>query len=113
MHRFIHVRIKSCYSNFCNVAVCTFVPIQLPRLTLYLFFFFKNYEQIKNANLGMKKIIRALCPNLKTKMSNFIIRYRISQENNRIFQILGLCYFVFTTLTIDITLTQHNFLPSN
>ena len=43
---------------------------------------------------------------------NFFIQYRISQQMNQIFEILGLYCFAFTALAIDKTFTQRNFLPS-
>ena len=41
-----------------------------------------------------------------------IIQYGTSQQNNRNFEILELHWFVFPPLTINITSTQLNFLPS-
>ena len=41
-----------------------------------------------------------------------IHRYSISQQIKLIFEILGLFCFAFTSLAIDKTFTQRNFLPS-
>ena len=61
----------------------------------------------------MNKIIKnTTCPNSKIKKSIFIIHYRISQQINLIFEILGLYCFAFTSLAMDKTFAQCNFLPS-
>ena len=58
----------------------------------------------------MSKIAKnAVCPNSK---SIFIIQYRILQQINQIFEILGLYCFAFTALVTDKTFTQRDFLPS-
>ena len=50
--------------------------------------------------------------NSKIKKSIFITQYRISQLINQIFEILELHYFAFTSIAIDKTFTQRNFVPS-
>ena len=60
----------------------------------------------------MNKITKnTLCPNSKIKKSISTIQYRILQQINQIFEILGLYCFAFTALAIDKTFTQCNFLP--
>ena len=46
------------------------------------------------------------------KKSIFVVQYRISQQINQIFEILGLYCFAFIALAIDKTFTQRNFLSS-
>ena len=61
----------------------------------------------------MNKITKnTICPNSKIKKSIFIIQYRIPQQIDQIFEILGLYCLAFTALAIDKTFTQRNFLPS-
>ena len=61
----------------------------------------------------MNKKLRTLYVQIQKSTSQFfVIQYRISQQINQIFEILGLYCFAFTALTIDKTFTQRNFLPS-
>ena len=41
------------------------------------------------------------------------MHYRILQQNNRIYEILGMYCYTFTALTIGITFKQSIILPSN
>ena len=58
----------------------------------------------------MNKITKnTICLNSKIKKEIFIIQYRILQQINQIFEILGLRCFAFTALAIEKTSTPRNF----